>query len=409
MPTATLDPTAALDVPQFPLTRTCPFDPPKQYDEFRKAGGPQKVRLWDGSPAWIFTSFEDVRAVMSDNRFSGAPATPGFPMLSAARAAVLNEPPTFLRMDPPAHGPLRRMFTKEFMVKRIDAMRPRIEELIYELYGQMQAAGQPFEFVEGFALPLTSTVISEFLGVPAEDREFFQEQSRLKILMGVDPAIPKMASARLNAYFDQLLKKKEADPHAENDMLSRLILDQVLPGHLSHEDAVLHADILTMAGHETTANQIALGTLSFLQNPDQKQKLLDEPTLLKSAVDEMLRFHTIVQYNAPRVATEDIDVNGHLIHKGEAVFALVAAANRDPEVFKCPNDFDITRQPDNHLAFSYGIHQCLGQPLARAELQSVFGSLFHRFPGLKLAVPFEEIEFKSDHFVYGVEALPLAW
>jgi cytochrome P450 len=399
----------ALDVPQFPIARTCPFDPPKQYEAYRNAGGPQKVKLWDGAPAWIFTSFDDVRAIMSDNRFSGAPTTPGFPMLSAARAAVLNEPPTFVRMDPPAHGPLRRMFTKEFMIKRIDAMRPRIEQLIKDLYDRMEAAGPPFEFVEDFALPLTSTVISEFLGVPADDREFFQEQSKLKILMGVDPAIPQAASAKLYAYFDQLLKKKEADPHAENDMLSRLVLDQVIPGNLSHEEAVLHADLLTMAGHETTANQIALGTLSFLQNPDQKIKLLNEPDLLKSAVDEMLRFHSIVQYNAPRVAMEDIEICGHLIRRGEAVFALVSAANRDPKVFSCPDKFDISRQPDNHLAFSYGIHQCLGQPLARAELQSVFGSLFQRFPGLRLAVPFEEIEFKSDHFVYGVEALPLAW
>lgn len=397
-----------IEIPQFPMSRECPFDPPHKYDEFREAGGPQKVRLWNGDQCWIFTDFEDVRAVMADNRFSSAPTSPGFPMLSAARSAVLTERPAFIRMDPPAHGPLRRMFTREFMIKRVDTMRPRIEALINELYDALEAAGPEAEFVSEFALPLTSTVISEFLGVPAADRAFFQEQSRLKMLMDVDPSIPREASARLVAYFDELLREKERDPHASDDLLSRLVINQVEPGHLSHEDAVIHADLLTMAGHETTANQIALGILSFLQNPDQKALLGADPSLLRSAVDEMLRYHSIVQYNAPRVAMEDIEINGHLIRKGEGVFALVAAANRDPAVFACPNKFDITRMPDNHLAFSYGVHQCLGQPLARAELQSVFGTIFQRFPDLRLAIPFEDVQFKSDHFVYGVEALPLA-
>lgn len=397
------------DAISFPPPRRCPFDPPPAYDAAREAGGPQRVKMWNGQPCWIVTSFADVRAVLSDNRFSTVPTRPGFPMLSAARDAVLQLPPTFIRMDPPDHGRLRRMFTKEFMVKRIDAMRPRIAALIAELYDRMEAKGAPVEMVEEFALPLTSTIISEFLGVPVEDREFFQEQSRLKVLMDVDPAVPLEAGEKLIRYFDDLLRRKEKDPHAQDDVLSRLVIDQIEPGHLSHEDAVLHADLLTMAGHETTANQIVLGTLSFIQNPDQKALLLGDPGLIRSAVDEMLRYHSIVQFNGPRVALEDVEVGGQLIRAGEGIFALISAANRDPAAFECPNRFDITRSPDNHLAFSYGVHQCLGQPLARAELQSVFGTLFQRFPGLRLAVPFEELRFKGDHFVYGVEELPIAW
>ncbi|WP_221885172.1 cytochrome P450 [Sphingomonas sp. TF3] len=403
--------TASFDAPQYPMARAsgCPFDPPPAFTTFREAGGPQKVTLFNGKPCWLFTSFADVRAVLGDNRFSTMPSTPGFPMLSAARDAVLQEAPTFIRMDPPEHGKLRRMFTKEFMVKRIDAMRPRIQALIESLYDAMETKGSPVEMVNDFALPLTSTVISEFLGVPAEDREFFQEQSRLKVLMDVDPEIPRVASAKLIGYFDGLLKAKERDPHANDDLLSRLVLDQVEPGHLSHDDAVRHADLLVMAGHETTANQIALGTLNFLQNPDQKALLLGNPDLLRGAVDEMLRYNSIVQFNGARIALEDVEVNGHLVRKGEGVFALINAANRDPAAFARPDVFDIERAPDNHLAFSYGVHQCLGQPLARAELQSVFGSLFQRFPTLRLAVPLEALEFKGGHFVYGVETLPLAW
>ena len=406
MATVTVD----TDRPRFPSPRAegCPFNPPPLYEKFREEGGPQEVRMWNGQTCLIFTSFEDVRAVLADNRFSTVPSHPGFPMLSPARDAVLKGPQTFIRMDPPDHGKLRRMFTKEFMIKRLDAMRPRIEALIEDLYKDMKAKGS-IEMVEEFALPLTSTVISEFLGVPAEDRDFFQEQSRLKVLMDVDPAIPMEASAKLIDYFDGLMRKKEADPHAQDDLLSRLVIDQVQPGHLSHDDAVAHADLLTMAGHETTANQICLGTLSLIQFPDQKEKLLADMSLLKGAVDEMLRYHSIVQFNGARIALEDVEVNGHFVKKGQGVFALIAVANRDPKAFACPNDFDIARAPDNHLAFSYGVHQCLGQPLARAELQSVFGTLFQRFPKLRLSVPFEQIEFKGDHFVYGVEALPLTW
>ena len=403
--------TQPLEAPSFPPPRDgkCPFDPPPAYGEARKKGKPQLVKMWNGRPCWIVTNYDGVRAVLSDNRFSTDPATPGYPTLSAAREAVLELPPTFIRMDPPEHSRLRRLFTKEFMIKRIDAMRPRIAELVNELYDQLEAKGPPVEFVNDFALPLTSTVISEFLGVPVEDREFFQEQSRLKVLLDVDPSIPKQAAERLMEYFDALLRKKEKDPHAHNDLLSRIVIDHIQPGHLSHEEAVLHADFLTMAGHETTANQIALGTLSFLQNPDQKELLLARPELIRNAVDEMLRYHTIVQFNGPRVAMEDIEVSGQLIRKGDAVFALISAANRDPAAFQNPDKFDITRSPDYHVAFSYGVHQCLGQPLARAELQTVFSTLFKRFPGLRLAVPFEKIVFKPDHFVYGVEALPIAW
>lgn len=401
--------TQTFDAPTFPPARGCPFDPPPLYTQAREAGGPQLTKLWNGKPCWIVTSFADVRAVLADNRFSTVPTTPGFPMISAARDAVLQLPPTFIRMDPPDHGRLRRMFTKEFMVKRIEAMRPRIASLTDELYEAMEAKGAPVEMVEDFALPLTSTVISEFLGVPVADREFFQEQSRLKVLMDVDPSVTIEASEKLIAYFDQLLREKERDPHANDDLLSRLVIEQVEPGNLTHDEAVLHADLLTMAGHETTANQIVLGTLSFIQNPDQKQMLLDDPTLLKGAVDEMLRYHSIVQFNGARIALEDVEVNGQLIRKGEGMLALISAANRDPKAFECPDRFDITRAPDNHLAFSYGVHQCLGQPLARAELQTVFGTLFQRFPDLRLAVPFEELQFKGDHFVYGLETLPLAW
>ncbi|WP_230965302.1 cytochrome P450 [Burkholderia pseudomultivorans] len=365
--------------------------------------------MWDGHDAWLLTRYDDVRAVLGDNRFSGDPQKPGYPSLSAARDAVLDLEPTFIRMDPPEHGHYRRMLTKEFMIKRVSDMRPRIESIFNRLVDELIAKGPPANLVEDLFLPLTSEVIAGLLDVPHEDHGFFQEQSRLKVLLDVDPSIPKAASDRILSYLDRLITEREKDAEQRTDLLSRLIVEQVRPGHLTHRELVVMADLLLMAGHETTANQMALGVYSFLTNPDQMQLLRDDPSLLRNAVEEMLRFHTIVHYNAFRVAVEDVEVAGQLIRKGEGVIALISGANHDPAAFPQPEKFDITRKADHHVAFSYGIHQCLGQPLARVELQVVFGALFQRMPTLRFAVPVEEIKGKGDHFVQGVESLSVTW
>ncbi|KWF30828.1 cytochrome P450 [Burkholderia pseudomultivorans] len=395
--------------PTFPIARQCPFLPPDEYRAFRQASGPVKVRMWDGHDAWLLTRYDDVRAVLGDNRFSGDPQKPGYPSLSAARDAVLDLEPAFIRMDPPEHGHYRRMLTKEFMIKRVSDMRPRIESIFNRLVDELIAKGPPANLVEDLFLPLTSEVIAWLLDVPHEDHGFFQEQSRLKVLLDVDPSIPKAASDRILSYLDRLIAEREKDAEQRTDLLSRLIVEQVRPGHLTHRELVVMADLLLMAGHETTANQMALGVYSFLTNPDQMQLLRDDPSLLRNAVEEMLRFHTIVHYNAFRVAVEDVEVAGQLIRKGEGVIALISGANHDPAAFPQPEKFDITRKADHHVAFSYGIHQCLGQPLARVELQVVFGALFQRMPTLRFAVPVEEINGKGDHFVQGLETLPVTW
>lgn len=395
--------------PTFPIARQCPFLPPDEYRTFREAPGPVKVRMWDGHDAWLLTRYDDVRTVLGDNRFSGDPQKPGYPSLSAARDAVLDLEPAFIRMDPPEHGHYRRMLTKEFMIKRVSDMRPRIESIFNRLVDELIAKGPPANLVEDLFLPLTSELIAWLLDVPHEDHGFFQEQSRLKVLLDVDPSIPKAASDRILSYLDRLIAEREKDAEQRTDLLSRLIVEQVRPGHLTHRELVVMADLLLMAGHETTANQMALGVYSFLTNPDQMQLLRDDPSLLRNAVEEMLRFHTIVHYNAFRVAVEDVEVAGQLIRKGEGVIALISGANHDPAAFPQPEKFDITRKADHHVAFSYGIHQCLGQPLARVELQVVFGALFQRMPTLRFAVPVEEINGKGDHFVQGLETLPVTW
>ncbi|MEM5341442.1 cytochrome P450 [Paraburkholderia azotifigens] len=396
--------------PDFPMRR-CPFAPPPEYAEIREKEGLSKVTMPDGSEAWIATRYDDVRAILGDPRFSTAPSTPGYPFIAPARAALLKAeyPPTIIRMDAPQHTKYRRMLSKEFMVHHIEAMRPELQKTVDTLLDEFIAKGSPADLFEDFALTVPTTVISRMLGVPYEDREFFQERSKAKLDLTADPEVPVRAGAEMREYLDRLITEKMAHPGNRSDLISRLVTSQVVPGHMTREEALATIELLLMGGHETTANMIALGTLSVLMHPEQKDALVADPSLVRNTVEEMLRFHTIVHYNGPRVAMEDVEVGGTLIRKGEGVLALITAANRDPKAFDNPDQFDIHRPALHHVAFSYGVHQCLGQPLARAELQIVFTTLFQRLPKLRLAVPVEDLKFRYDAFVYGVDALPVEW
>ena len=399
------------DAPSFPMKR-CPFSPPKEYAEIRSTEPIKRVKMPDGTPAWLITRHADVKAVLGDNRFSTVPAMPGYPFVSPSRASLLinEKPATLIRMDAPEHTKYRRMLTKEFMFAHIETMRPFIQKTVDELIDAMEAKGPPCDLAEELALALPTTIIANVLGVPYEDRKFFQERSQAKLDLTADPSVPVKAGQEMRAYLDDLITQKMKDPGNRSDLISRLITSQVVPGHMTREEALATIELLLMGGHETTANMIALGTLSLLMHPQQKDDLVADPSLVRNTVEEMLRFHTIVHYNGPRVAKEDVIVGGQLIKKGEGVLALISAANRDPELFPEPDSFNIHRTGAvHHLAFSYGVHQCLGQPLARAELQTVFTTLFQRLPSLKLAVPVEEIKFSEDAFVYGVKSLPVTW
>jgi len=301
------------------------------------------------------------------------------------------------------------MFSREFMVKVIEAMKPYLHETVDRLFEEMEAHGNACDFAEVFALALPTTVISHILGVPYEDQEFFHERALQKLDLKADPEVPLRAGREMREYLDQLITRKLAAEVPSDDLITRLLTNYMLPGEITREEALATIELLLMGGHETTANMIALGCLSLLENPDQKDALVEDPSLVVNAVEEMLRFHTIVHYNGPRVALEDVQIGSTLIRKGDGVMALISAANRDPEAFPEPDRFDIRRKAIHHIAFSFGSHQCMGQALARAELQIVFGKLFQRFPNLKLAVPFEELTFRYDAFVYGIDSLPVSW
>jgi cytochrome P450 len=402
--------TTEIDLPEFPMTRSAPFDPPPAYAQLRAEAPVSRAVLPGGRPVWLISGHENVRQILADPRVSSDRTRSGFPMIVQVSPEQLRKSMSFGRSligsDPPEHTAQRRMLITEFTVRRVQAMRPRIEQIVNERIDAMLAGDQPADLVKALALPVPSLVICELLGVPYADRDFFQERTKLLLRRSSGQADREAASNELTSYFDQLIKAKAADPG--DDLLGRLILRNRETEVFSHDLLVGLSTLLLVAGHETTANVIALGTLALLEHPDQLVALTADPALVPAAVEEMLRYLNIVEAGF-RVATADIEIAGTVIRAGEGLVALAASANRDDSAFGHSGVFDIERGARHHVAFGYGIHQCLGQNLARMELDVVFRNLFRRIPGLHLAIPVADVPFKGDSIIYGVHELPVAW
>jgi cytochrome P450 len=300
------------------------------------------------------------------------------------------------------------MVISDFTVRRTESLRPLVTKIVDDLLDAMERGPRPTNLVEAFALPLPSMVICQLLGVPYEDHDFFQQRSRALVDISLDPQVSVQANEELREYLTGLMAAKEATP--TDDILGRLAQRYVLSGELSRGDAVSMALLLLVAGHETTANMIGLGTLTLLQHPEQAAEVRDgDPAVVNSAVEELLRLLTVVHTGRRRVALEDIEIGGVTIRAGDGIIAAGESANRDAAAFDAPDELDIHRDRNHHLAFGFGVHQCLGQPLARLELQIAYPALLRRFPDLHVAVPLEEIRYRDKMLVYGVQALPVSW
>ncbi|MER6304068.1 cytochrome P450 [Kitasatospora sp. NPDC001539] len=396
----------AAKTPRFshPAARdTCPFAPPPAYRQAQQEEPVSRVTLWDGSTTWLVTRHEDVKAVLTDRRFSSDSTRPGFPFISAGARQLNAGQPTFIRMDDPEHSRLRRMLTGEFMIKKVEALRPEVQRIADELLDRMTEGRSSADLVREFALPLPSLVICLLLGVPYQDHAFFQECSRVLLRRESSAEEVIDAQARLTDYLIRLTEAKRSEP--DDGILSRL----VERGDLSTEEIGAMGRLLLVAGHETTANMTALSVLALLRNPEQLDHLRRHPESAPGAVEELLRYLTIVHSGLTRVATEDVDLGGVRIRAGEGVVCMVNTANRDEQEFPGGDELDLTRDARRHLAFGFGVHQCLGQPLARLELQIALNTVLRRLPGLRLAVPFEEIAFRGEMLIYGVHELPVAW
>jgi len=398
----------AADAPTFPFTRTSPFDPPPQYAVARAAGAVCPVRLWNGMRAWLVTRHEDIKRVLSDDaRFTGRMGDPDFPAITPARVMVDKNERAFVGMDNPDHDAYRRMFTREFSYKRLQSLTPQIRAIVDRLADDIVANGPPVDLVPTLAVKFPSLVMSALFGSPYEDHEFIIRcaAARHGLTQSVEDAEAK--ARELAAYVRRLIDAKEAAP--ADDMVSRIIEEHVKPGRLSRDDFAEIGAMILRAGHDTTTNMIAMGTLLLAQNAALRAELANDPALIEGFVEELLRYVSPVQFSPRRVAREDVEIGGVTIPKGEGLFMLLASANRDGSVFENADALDPHRDAHQHLAFGYGIHQCLGQMLARFELAIAFEIILQRLPGLRLAVPFDEIRFKHDMQIYGVHNLPVAW
>ena len=385
------------------------FDPTPELGRIRETTGVQEVVNAFGMKVYLITRHDDVKAMLSDyEHFSnGRPpgfVLPGAPEMSddeqaSARAGNL------LGLDPPEHQRLRRMLTPEFNFRRIKRMEPRITQIVDEHLDAMETGGAPADLVSSFALPIPSLVICELLGVPYEDRADFQDRSGRQLDLTL-PIPERMELARAGREY-MLSLVARARSHPGEDILGMLVREH--GDELTDDELVGIAGLLLLAGHETTSNMLGLGTLALLRHPDQLAAVRDEPDAVGPAVEELLRWLSIVQTSIPRITTTDVEVAGVPIPAGQLVFGSLPAGNRDPEFTAAPDDVDIRRGAPGHLAFGHGVHHCLGAPLARMEMRIAWPALFRRFPRLALAEDFDDVEFRSFHFIYGLRSLAVTW
>ncbi|MEU8900245.1 cytochrome P450 [Nocardia sp. NPDC048505] len=385
-----------------------PFDPPSEISRLRDARPVSPMIFPDGHEGWLVTGYHAVRQLMADTRFSSRQdigivrvpfETPGMPAPTEPSPPM---PGVFIAMDPPDHTRLRRKLTGAFTVRRMKQLEERIVELTEQQLDAMAELTPPVDLVTEFALPVPSLVICEMLGVPYEDRATFQVNSA-QFLVKDQTLEEKMgALIAINTYLAGLVVGKRAEPG--DDILSDLARDE----DLSIEELVGIAFLLLLAGHETTANMLALGTFALLEHPGQLAELHADPALVPDAVEELLRYLSVADIFY-RYATEDIELGGELIREGSTVVVSLLAANHDPERFDDPDTLDVHRRARGLVAFGHGIHQCLGQQLARIEMRAGFAGLLRRFPSLALAVPAAEVPLRTDMNIYGVHALPVTW
>jgi cytochrome P450 len=402
--------TQTTSVPQgLPMDRDAgPFDPPSQITALRQTRPVSPMAFPDGHQGWLVTGYDAVRQVMSDTRFSSRQdvgvihvpfETPGMP---AATEPSPQLPGLFISMDPPDHTRLRRKLTGAFTVKRMKQLEEGIVAITEQQLDALARLTPPVDLVREFALPVPSLVICELLGVPYADRESFQSNSSKFMVRDVDLETKMAAFGAMMGYLGQLCAAKRAEPG--EDILSDLARDE----DLTVDELTGMAFLLLLAGHETTANMLALGTFALLEHPEQLAELRADASLLPDAVEELMRYLSVADIFY-RYATEDVEVGGETIPAGSTVVVSLLAANRDPLRFEHPDVLDVHRKVRGQVAFGHGIHQCLGQQLARIEMRAGFAGLLRRFPTLAMAVPAGEVRLRTDMNIYGVHELPVTW
>jgi cytochrome P450 len=387
----------------------CPFDPDPEFAELRDTRPVSRVSINGGHEVWLVTRFDDARQVLGDARFSSELTPLGIVLPEPEDRTLAEElrsqqPGTFIECDPPEHTRLRHMIAGEFTEQRVRALRPRFAEIVEERLDAMVAAGPPVDLVALFALPVPATLICELLGLDTDGYDF---AGLTRIMTDVMSSLETLIPARdaLRAGMRAHVVATRADPG--DNLLGRVI--RRYGADVTDEELVGIGNLLLVAGHETTANMLGIGTLALLRNPEQLARLRDDPTIVDTAVDELVRYVCIPHHGEIRTATADVLVNGTLIRRGDQVLVSLPSANRDPARFTRPDELDFDRPPRTHLAYGHGIHHCVGLPLARMEMNIAFPALLKRFPTLELATSFDEVSYRRSNVTYGVHSLPVSW
>ncbi len=393
------------DLPVIPAPRDarCPLHPPADFVNWRQEPGLRRA-MYHGRPAWVVSRYHDIRAALLDPRLSADT----IPAAMKPASPDSTTPVMFARIDDPEHHRLRRMLTSDFTFRRCERMRPHIQALVDQHLDEMIAGGPPADLVTSFGLPVPSLVIALLLGVPSEDLGFFQHHSTRGLEWTTTDEQRAESFGAMYAYIQKLVDRRADDPG--DDLISRLVTGYVATGQLTRETAAMTAVVMMLAGHETSANMIALGTVALLEHPDVFARLgkTDDHAFVANLVEELMRYLSIVHSQVDRVATEDFTLGGQPIRAGDMVLMNLPAGNWDGEFVDDAGTFDPDRNTRGHLGFGYGTHQCIGQNLARVEMQVAFATLARRLPGLKLAVAPDELRFKEAD-IYGMRELPVSW
>jgi hypothetical protein len=392
-----------------PIDRRLYENPYPLYRRLREKDPVHRSRLDD---LWILTRYDEINAVLRDPRFSADDRTvKGYEanrrkMIAAGLIDNREEVPSMLRMDPPDHTRLRSLVSKAFTPRAIESLRPRVEGLVREMLDEAEARGE-MDIVTDLGVPLPIIVIAEMLGIPAEDREHFKRWSD-GVARGLNAntmeqvRVAGVASKELEEYLRPIAEERRANPR--EDLLSSLLAAEESGDKLSMDEVFSTVILLLVAGNETTTNLIGNGMLALLEHPSELRRLGDQPELIESAIEELLRWDSPVQATS-RNAKEDMEFAGRKINKGAQLILHLGAANRDPAHFPDPNRLDLGRQENRHLSFSHGVHYCLGAPLARLESQVAIGQLAARFPSMRRKPV--DLEWADNIILHGIKSLPV--
>lgn len=384
------------------------FGPVPELAALRDEEGVRKIDFGGGYFGWIVTRYEDVRTVLSD------PGTFSNALMASAQATLIEDKAmaeeiaaaqagNLLSLDPPEHGRLRRLLTPEFTMRRIGRLEPRITEIVADHLDAMERKGPPADLVADFAMPVPSLVICELLGVPYADRAEFQELGKRQLDQSLPPEEQVRASTDARTYMARLVEKAQAEPG--EDMLGMLVREH--GDKITTPELIGVASLLLIAGHETTANMLSLGTLALLQHPDQLALVRDDPAAVAPAIEELMRWLSILHSGPGKMTTTEVELSGQKIGAGEIVIAVLPSANRDPALVDHPDVLDVRRGGLGHVAFGHGVHHCLGAPLARMEMRIAFPALLQRFPDLRAVG--SDMDARIFSAVYGLNTLPVEW